>query len=94
MVKEILFLLFTWPIVLLWENWSRMRTEDSIESDCKRVRVTIDQLGRVTLATLVTMVTMARANKIWCVSCDIPDGGLSDAQGRGLLSLHAGGHSS
>ena len=81
-------------------QWSRMRTEDSIESDCKRVRVTIDQLGRVTLATMVTMVTlvtMARANKIWCVSCDIPDGGLSDAQGRGLLyllSLHAGCHSS
>ena len=75
-------------------QWSRMRTEDSIESDCKRVRVTIDQLGWVTMAT---MVTMARANKIWCVSCDIPDGGLSDAQGRGLLSLlslHAGGHSS
>ena len=78
-------------IILLWENWSRRRTEDSIESDCKRVRVTIDQLGRVTLAT---MVTMARANKIWCASCDIPDGGLSDAQDRGLLSLQAGGHSS
>ena len=78
-------------------EWSRMRTEDSIESDCKRVRVTIDQLGWVTLATLLTMVTMVRANKIWCVSCDIPDGGLSDAQGRALLSLlslHAGGHSS